>query len=120
MSTPAPATRATRAQAPAQPAGRSEARVDERVRLDRPQFGGSSPPSPWLGLRIVDRSSPIALAFSIESPEWRENSLYKIDTLLGVLHRFRAGLKAEAELYASRELDAGTPQRTFDIARLAL
>ena len=80
----------------------------------------ATPPSPWLGLRIVDRSSPIALAFSIESPERRENSLYKIDTLLGVLHRFRAGLEAEAELYASRELDAGTPQRTFDIARLAL
>jgi hypothetical protein len=84
-------TRATSAPAPAQPASLSEA-----------------------------RSSLIALEFSLESAERRESSLDKIDTLLRVLHRFRAGLEAEAELDALPELDAGTLQRTFDVARLAL
>jgi hypothetical protein len=132
-------TRTTRAPAPARPVGRSEARVDERVRLDRPHLGGSelvrafiedtsglahaleaTPPSPRLGLRIADRSSLIALEFALESVERRENSLHKIDTLFGVQHRFRAGLAAEAELYAERELDAAMRHQTLDIARLAL
>jgi hypothetical protein len=132
-------TRATRTPARARPGGRSEARVDERVRLDRPHLGGSElvrafvedtsglahaleamPPSTRLGLRIADCSSLIALEFSLESVDRRENSLYKIDTLLGVLHRFQAGLAAEAELCAERELDAAMQHRTFDIARLAL
>jgi hypothetical protein len=109
------------------------------VRLDRPHLGGSelvrafvedtsglahaletTPPSPRLGLRIADCSSLIALEFSLESVERRENSLYKIDALLGVLHRFQAGLAAEAELYAERELDAALRHQTIDIARLAL
>ena len=33
----------------------------------------------------------------------RENALFKIDTLLDGLTRFRDGLVAEAELYAQRE-----------------
>jgi hypothetical protein len=108
------------------------------VRLDRPQLGGSelvralvedtsglahaleaTPPSPRRELRIADSSSLIALEFSLESVERREDSLNKIDTLLGVLHRFQAGL-AEAELYAERELDAAMRHQTIDIARLAL
>ena len=43
------------------------------------------------------------LEFSVESPELRENALFKIDTLLGALGRFREGLAAEAALYAERE-----------------
>jgi hypothetical protein len=36
---------------------------------------------------------------SLETPELRKNSLYKVDTLLGALHRFRDALAAEADLY---------------------
>ncbi|HEX4521831.1 MAG TPA: hypothetical protein VH063_19830 [Gaiellaceae bacterium] len=36
------------------------------------------------------------------SPERRQNSLHKIDTLLGSLTRFRAALEAECELYEHR------------------
>ena len=39
----------------------------------------------------------------MEARARRENSLYKIDTLLGALHRFRVGLVAEADLFAERE-----------------
>ena len=44
-------------------------------------------------------------------PSSRENSLHKIDTLLGALHRFRAGLVAEADLYAERERVRDTDNR---------
>jgi hypothetical protein len=98
------------------------ARVDDRMVLNRPQFDGGanvrvfvedtsgrrerfrrSPPVPRLRLRIADCDNQIALEFSVESPELRENSLHKIQTLLGALARFRDGLEAEAELYAARE-----------------
>jgi hypothetical protein len=45
----------------------------------------------------------IALEFCVDSAECRENSLHKIDTLLGALQRFRDGLAAEAALYEHRE-----------------
>ena len=97
-------------------------RVDERIVLNRPKFDGGahvrvyvedtsarrarfrrSPPTPHLRLRIADCVNEIALEFSVCSPELRENSLHKIETLLGALSRFRSGLEAEAELYAARE-----------------
>ena len=97
-------------------------RVDERLVLNRPQFDGGAhvrvfvedtsgrkrrfrrtPPVPRIRLRITDCDNQIALEFSVESPELRENSLHKIETLLGALRRFRDGLEAEAELYAARE-----------------
>ena len=97
-------------------------RVDERIVLNRPKFDGGahvrvyvedtsarrarfrrSPPTPHLRLRIADCVNEIALEFSVSSPELRENSLHKIETLLGALTRFRSGLEAEAELYAARE-----------------
>ena len=96
------------------------ARVDERLRLNRPDFDGGAevrafvedtsakrwrrrPPSPRLKLRISDCVNQINLEFAIESAELRDNSLYKIETLLAALGRFRAALIAEAELYAVRE-----------------
>jgi hypothetical protein len=101
---------------------RRGARVDERLVLNRPQFDGGAhvrvfvedtsgrkrrlrrtPPAPRIRLRIADCANQIALEFSLESPELRENSLHKIETLLGALRRFRDGLEAEAELYAARE-----------------
>jgi hypothetical protein len=100
--------------------GRRGARVDERTLLNRPTFDGGAyvrafvedtssrqlrrrPPSPRLRLRIADCANQIALEFSVDSPELRENSLHKIETLIAALERFRAGLVAEAELRAQRE-----------------
>ena len=103
-------------------------RVDERTLLNRPQFDGGAhvrvfvedtsgrkqrwrrhPPSPRIRLRIADCVNEIALEFCLESAELRENSLFKIDTLLGALGRFREALAAEADLYAQRS--RSTPMR---------
>ncbi len=102
--------------------GRRGARVDEQMLLNRPAFDGGAHvrvfvedtsnrklrrrrlPSPRLKLRIADCVNEINLEFSLDSAELRENSLYKIRTLVEALERFRAGLAAEAELRAPREL----------------
>lgn len=105
-------------------AGRARrgARVDERLVLNRPKFDGGAyvrvfvedtsgrmrrfrgrPPSPRLRLRVADCTNEVNLELSVESAELRENALFKIETLLGALGRFRDGLAAEAELYAQRE-----------------
>jgi hypothetical protein len=60
-------------------------------------------PEPRLRLRIGDCNNEIFLEFGVEARALRENSLHKIDTLLGALHRFRTGLVVEADLYAERE-----------------
>src|SRR5262249_47022585 len=94
------------------------ARVDEYARLNRPGLYGDAfvrvfvedtstarrrrVRTPRLALRIADCIPTINLEFSVETPELRENSLFKIDTLLGALHRFRDGLAAESELAARR------------------
>jgi hypothetical protein len=62
-------------------------------------------PSPRLLLQISDCMNEINLEFDVSSVDYRENSLHKIDTLLGALQRFRDGLAAEAELYERRELE---------------
>jgi hypothetical protein len=54
-------------------------------------------------MRIADCANRINLEFSVDSPELRENSLYKVETLIAALERFRAGLVAEAELRVLRE-----------------
>ncbi len=100
---------------------RRGARVDECTLLNRPAFDGGAHvcvfvedtsgrrlrrrrvPSPRLTLRIADCVNEINLEFSIDSAELRENSLYKIETLIAALEGFRAGLAAEAELRALRE-----------------
>jgi hypothetical protein len=107
LSHPAPSRRGTR--------------VDERTLLNRPAFDGGAHvrvyvedtsnrvprrrqlPSPRLRLRIADCANRINLEFSVDSPELRENSLYKVETLIAALERFRAGLVAEAELRVLRE-----------------
>jgi hypothetical protein len=95
-------------------------RLDERTLLNRPEFDGGAfvrvfvedtsgrrvrrrIREPRLRLRIGDCQNEIYLDFGLESRARRENSLHKIDTLLGALHRFRDGLEAEADLYAERE-----------------
>jgi hypothetical protein len=100
----------------------SDARVDERLLLNLPAFDGGAhvrvfvedttgrkrrfrrvPPSPHLKLRVADCVNEVNLEFSVESAVLRQNSLHKMDTLLGALTRFRDALAAEAELYAERE-----------------
>jgi len=96
-------------------------RVDERVRLNRPEFDGGAEvrvfvedtsakeptrhalPSPTLKLRISDCMNEINLEFAVESAALRDNSLFKIDTLVDALAGFREAFAAEAALYAVRE-----------------
>jgi hypothetical protein len=99
-------------------------RLDEKTPLNKPGFHGDayvrvfvedtsgrryrkSPPAPRLRLRIADCTNVINLEFSVESAPLRENSLFKIDTLLEALGRFRETVAAEAELYAEREVRCG-------------
>jgi hypothetical protein len=94
--------------------------VDEKIRLNLPGFHGGAyvrvfvedttfrkwrrrPPEPRIRLRIADCANEISLWFEVNSAAARENSLHKIDVLVGALQRFRAALDAEAELYAHRE-----------------
>jgi hypothetical protein len=106
--------------ASARPARRG-ARVDSRTVLNRPAFDGGAHvrayvedtsnkkvrrrrlPSPRLKLRITDCSNQVHLEFSVDSPDVRENSLYKIETLIAALQEFRLGLAAEGGLREQRE-----------------
>jgi hypothetical protein len=94
------------------------ARVDEYARLNRQGLYGDAfvrvfvedttvrrrrrDRDPRLVLEIADCMNTIDLEFSLETEQLRENSLFKVDTLLGALQRFRDGLAAEAELAAQR------------------
>ena len=94
------------------------ARVDEYARLNRPGLYGDAfvrvfvedttarrrrrDRDPRLVLEIADCMNTINLEFSLETEQLRENSLFKVDTLLGALGRFRDRLAAEAELAALR------------------
>jgi hypothetical protein len=106
---------------------RSGSRVDVNTLLNRPGFYGDAHvfvfvedtsardvkrrlrrralPTPKLVLQISDCMNEINLEFDVSSADYRDNSLYKIDTLLGALQRFRDGLAAEAELHEQRELE---------------
>ena len=95
------------------------ARLDERIRLNYPEFDGGAevrvfvedtsvktsrqPPSPRLKLRISDCVNSINLEFAVESPALRDNSAFKLATLIGALTRFHDAFAAEASLYAERE-----------------
>jgi hypothetical protein len=63
-----------------------------------------TPPEPKIRLSISDCSHVIWLAFEVDSPERRTNSLHKAHTLIATLTRFRAALEAECELYEHRSL----------------
>jgi len=125
------------------PSRRRGARVDEHTLLNHPQFDGGAHvrafvedtskrklrrrrlPSPRLKLRITDCMNQINLEFSVDSPELRENSLHKINTLIGALERFQAGLDAEAQLRALREnprkeVRDVVPEAHSDAARAAV
>ena len=94
------------------------ARIDEYERLNRPGLYGDAfvrafveettaqrrrgTRDPRIILQVADCVNTINLEFSLATPELRENSLFKVDTLLGTLHRFRDALAAEAELAERR------------------
>ena len=96
---------------------RQIARVNEYTRLNHPGLygdafvrvfvedttGDPNNHDPDLILQIADCTNTITLEFSLDPPRYRENSLFKIDTLLGALHRFRDALAAEAELAERRD-----------------
>jgi len=98
------------------------ARVDECVRLNRPGLYGDAyvrvyvedtsarlcGGDPYFELEIADCANTINLEFAVHSAEYRENSLFKVDTLIGALQRFRDGLAAEVEL---AERSASTPSK---------
>ena len=95
------------------------ARVDEYTRLNRPGLYGDAfvrffvedstarrrrrNRDPQFALQIADCMNTINLEFSLETTQLRENSLFKVDTLVGALLRFRDGLAAEAALAERRE-----------------
>ena len=95
----------------------SAARVDEYARLNQPGLYGDAfvrvfvedtarrrrDCDPRLVLQIADCTNTINLEFSLQTTQLRENSLFKVDTLLGALHRFRDGLVAETEFAEQRE-----------------
>ena len=54
-------------------------------------------------LEIADCSRTIALEFDLDTPEGRENSLHKLDTLEIAIRVFRDALVAEFEPYDRRE-----------------
>jgi hypothetical protein len=58
---------------------------------------------PQLVLQIADCINTINLEFSLATAELRKNSLFKVDTLLRALNRFRDALAAEAQLAARRD-----------------
>jgi hypothetical protein len=90
------------------------ARVDVYARLNRPGLYGDAyvrvfvadsttrrgrrRHDPAFVLEIADCTQAINLEFSVASAQLRENSLFKIDTLIGALQRFRDGLADEVEL----------------------
>jgi hypothetical protein len=89
-------------------------RVDEYARLNRPGLYGDafvrvfvSDTTRWrhepeLLLQIADCVNTINLEFSVETAQLRENSLFKADTLITTLARFREALAAEAVLAEQR------------------
>jgi len=58
---------------------------------------------PRMVLEIADCQATIVLALDLETPEWRENSLHKLDTLEIAIRVFRDALEAEFEPYDRRE-----------------
>jgi hypothetical protein len=70
-----------------------------------------SPPAPRIELEITDCINEIHLEFDLSTPAGRENSLFKIDTLLDALAAFRSAVAAEAELYEQRESELASRRR---------
>lgn len=90
-------------------------RLDETTTLNRPEFDGGALVHCYvedtsrrprkvtrIRLEIADCVNSIHLEFGLDSAESRENALFKANTLINALHRFRDALAEEAELAAKR------------------
>jgi hypothetical protein len=97
--------------------GHRTARIDETTLLNLPEFDGGAHVRCFvedtsqgrrgdarIKLAIADCVHEANLEFSLGSPQERENALYKVNTLVTALNRFRDALDAEAELAALRSL----------------
>jgi hypothetical protein len=93
------------------------ARIDETTLLNQPDFDGGAfvrcfvedtskrrrrGRDTRVRLEIADCVNSIRLEFRLESPEARANALFKANTLINALHRFRDALAEEAHLAAKR------------------
>ncbi len=99
---------------PGSPVRRGHTRVDEYARLNRPGLYGDafirvfvSDTTRWRHeteflLQIADCMNTINVEFSVETAQLRDNSLFKADTLIETLVRFREALAAEAALAEHR------------------
>lgn len=58
---------------------------------------------PRMELEVADCDRVIGLRFDVDTPEGRENSLHKLDTLEIAIRMFRDALVAEFEPYDRRE-----------------
>jgi hypothetical protein len=94
--------------------------LDERIKLNLPGFHGDATvrvfvedtskvtwrgklPEPRVRFRISDCNNEIALWFELATAADRDNSLHKIETLLGAVQRFRDALWIEAHICERRE-----------------
>ena len=90
------------------------ARLDETTTLNYPEFDGGACVEAYvedtshrrrdarIRLAISDCVNTIHLEFGLDSAASCENALYKANTLIDALHRFRDALAEEAELAAQR------------------
>lgn len=69
-------------------------------------------PQPRIILEIADCANRISLEFELDSELDFENSLHKVDALVGALVELRAGLVEEARLYRERESVVESLNRT--------
>jgi hypothetical protein len=96
--------------------GSRRVRIDETTLLNRPDFDGGAfvrcfvedttsgrrRRDARIELEIADCLNSIRLEFGLGTHESRENALFKANTLINSLHRFRDALAEEAELAARR------------------
>lgn len=77
------------------------ASVEDTSRLNPEELRYPRPPAIYLN--ISDCSRHVTLAFEVNTRDEQANSMYKINTLLGALVRFRDALVAEIQLYNQRQ-----------------
>lgn len=96
---------------------RRAARLDETTLLNLPDFDGGAHVHCFvedtsqrrrrghvrIKLRIADCVHAANLEFSLDSPESRQNALYKANTLIAALNRFRDALAEEVALAAQQK-----------------
>ena len=65
---------------------------------------------PRMTFEIADCNRTISLEFDVDTPEYRANSLHKLDTLAAALQVFRAAVVQEFEPYDQRARQLEAPR----------